>query len=88
MGVIRSSRLRWAGHVERSEERSLLRKIYREKPVGRRCVERSRKKWIEGIEEDIKQMDIREWRRRTQDRREWASIARQSLFLTFNGINK
>ncbi|KAJ4432776.1 hypothetical protein ANN_21415 [Periplaneta americana] len=81
MGVIRSARLRWAGHVERSEEESLLKKIYRGKPDGRRCVGRPRKKWIEGVEEDIKQMGIRAWRRKTQDRRKWASIGRQALFL-------
>ncbi|KAJ4428187.1 hypothetical protein ANN_24202 [Periplaneta americana] len=81
MGVIRSTRLRWASHVERSEKGSLLKKIYRGKSDGRRCVGRPRKKWIEGTEEDIKQMGIRAWRRKTQDRREWASIARQALFL-------
>lgn len=81
IGDIKGARLRWVGHVERSEEESLLQKIYKGKPGGRRCVGRPRKKWIENIEEDLKELGIRGWRRKTQDRREWASIVRQAQAL-------
>ena len=49
VGVIKSSRLRWAGHTERSEENSLLSRIYRGHPGGKRCVGRPRKKCIEDV---------------------------------------
>ncbi|PSN50167.1 hypothetical protein C0J52_11973 [Blattella germanica] len=48
-----SSRLRWAGHIERSEEITLLSRIYRGHPGGKRCVGRPRKKWIEDVIEDL-----------------------------------
>ena len=65
--MIKSSRLRWAGHIERSEENSLLSRIYRGHPGGKRCVGRPRKKWIEDVIEDLEEMGIRMWRRKAQD---------------------
>ena len=81
IGTIKSMRLRWAGHVERSEEGSLLQKIWRGKPGGRRCVGRPRRKWMENVEEDMRELGVRGWRRRTQERREWAKIVKQALAL-------
>lgn len=78
---IKSARLRWLGHIERSDERSLLSKLYKGHPGGRRCIGRPRKRWLEDIEEDIREMGIRTWRRRAQDRGEWATIVRQALVL-------
>ena len=40
MNEINSGRLRWAGHVERSMEGSLPKKIYTGKPGGRRRIGR------------------------------------------------
>ena len=42
---------------------------------------RPRKKWMEDVEEDIKMMGIRCWRRRVQDREEWIPVVRQALAL-------
>ena len=81
LGEIKSSRLRWLGHVERSIESSVLHKIYKGKPGGRRCIGRPRKTWLTDVEEDLKDLGIRTWRRRVQDRNEWASLARQALVL-------
>ena len=71
--------MRWLGHVERSQEDSLLKKINKGRPGGRRCIGRPRKIWIEAAEEDVKELGIRCWRRQTQDRKLWASIVRQTL---------
>ena len=69
------------GHIERREDSSLIKRIYRGKPGGKRCVGRPRKKWIEDVEEDIKMMGIRCWRRRAQYREEWIPVVRQALAL-------
>ena len=68
VGVIKSSRLRWAGHIERSEESTLLSRIYRDHPGGKRCVERPRKKWINDVIEDLEEMGVRMWKRIVQIR--------------------
>ena len=69
------------GHIERSEDSSLIKRIYRGKPDGKSCVGRPRKKCMEDVEEDIKMMGIRCWRRRAQDREEWIPVVRQALAL-------
>ena len=65
------------GHIERREDSSLIKRIYRGKPGGKSCVGRPRKKWMEDVEEDIKMMGIRCWRRRAQDREEWIPAVRE-----------
>ncbi|KAJ4433364.1 hypothetical protein ANN_15623 [Periplaneta americana] len=81
LGEIKSSRLKWLGHVERREENSLLHRIYRGNPGGRRCTGRPRKAWMKDVEEDMKELGIRTWRRRARDRNDWASLVRQALVL-------
>ncbi|PSN41730.1 hypothetical protein C0J52_07773 [Blattella germanica] len=73
------SRLRWAGHIERSEESILLSRIYRGHPGRKKRVVRPRKKWIEDVIEDLGEMGVRMWRRKAQDRETWARIVKQAL---------
>ncbi|PSN37622.1 hypothetical protein C0J52_27096 [Blattella germanica] len=72
-------RLRWAGHVERSEEGSLFQRIWRGKPGGRRCLGRPRRNWMENVEEDTRELVVRGWWRRTQEGRECAKIVKQGF---------
>ena len=51
IGEMKSSRLQWAGHIERRDEKSLIVKVLNGKPAGKRCIYRPRKK---RLEEDIK----------------------------------
>ena len=41
----------------------------------------AQEKWMEDVEDDIKMMGIRCWRRRAQDREEWIPDVRQALAL-------
>jgi hypothetical protein len=71
--VIKSRRLRWAGHVARMEER---RGAYRDlvgKPEGRRPVERPRPKWEDNIKMDLREVGwgYMGWIYMTQDRDRW-----------------
>jgi hypothetical protein len=76
--VIKSRRLRWAGHVARMGERRGAYRALLGKPEGRRLLERPRRRW-----EDIK-MDLREVGCRGVD---WIDLAqdrdrRQALVYT------
>jgi hypothetical protein len=53
--VIKSRRLRWAGHVARMEARRGAYRTLVGKPEGRRLLERPRRRW-----EDNNKMDLRE----------------------------
>ena len=43
--VIKSRRMRWAGHVARMEEGRGVRKVLVEKPEGKRPLGRPRRRW-------------------------------------------
>ena len=63
----------WLGHMEQREKGTLLNKISSRNIGGRRRKERMRKTGLEEVEEDLKGMGIRIWRRKIQDRSEWGN---------------
>jgi hypothetical protein len=67
-------RPRWLGHMERMSDDRSTKKLYSNKPEALRLVERPRKLWLDEVEQDLKQMGVRGWRRPAQNRDEWRSI--------------
>ena len=61
--VIKSRKLRWAGHVARMEERRSAFKILTVKPTGKRPLGRPRRRWEDNIRMDLKEIGIntRNW---------------------------
>jgi len=59
--VIKSRRMRWAGHVALMGER---RGLYRDlvgKPEGKRPLERLRRRWEDNIKMDLRMWDVEVW---------------------------
>jgi hypothetical protein len=54
--VIRSRRMRWAGHVLRMGDRRITYKVWRRKPEDKRPLERHRRKWRDGIKMDLQEI--------------------------------
>ena len=52
--VIKSRRLRWAGHVARMEEVRSVFKILTGKPTGKRPLGRPRRRWEDNIIMDLR----------------------------------
>ena len=75
---IKSRRLAWVGHVTRMDGGRMPRRILEWKPMGRKIRGRPRKRWIEGVEEDIQTMGIRGWRKLSKERAEWKKIAEKA----------
>jgi hypothetical protein len=47
--------------------------------AGRRRVGKPRKRWIDAVEEDAKElMGVRNWKRIAQDREEWRGLIREA----------
>ena len=68
--VIKSRRLRWAGHVARMEEGRSAFKILTGKPTGKRSFGRPRRRWKDNIRMDLEEIGInaRNWVDWAQDR--------------------
>jgi len=71
--VIKSRRMRWAGHVARmGEERGVYRVLVR-KPEGRRPLGRPRRRWVDNIRRDLQEVGCghMDWIGLAQDRDRW-----------------
>ena len=73
--VVKSRRMKWAGHVARMGERRGVHRVLVGKPEGKRPLGRPRRRW----EDNIK-MDLREaggggdWMELAQDRDRWRAL--------------
>ena len=56
--MIKSRRLRWAGHVARMEEGRSVFKILAGKPTGKRPFGRPRRRWEDNIRMDFEEIGI------------------------------
>jgi hypothetical protein len=77
---IKVKRLKWLGHVIRMDQELL--KIFESKPEGRRNVGRPRLRWQDDVENDLRVMRVKRWRKKTQNRKEWASVIKEAKVLT------
>ena len=74
--VIKSRRMRWAGHVARmGEERELYRVLVGE-PEGRRPLRRPRRRWVDNIRMDLPEVGCgyMDWIGLAQDRDRWWTL--------------
>ena len=76
MRVIKSRRIRWAGHVARmGEERGVCRVLVG-KPEGKRPLERPRRRWVDNIRMDLREVGCGyvDWIGLAQDRDSWRTL--------------
>ena len=71
--VIKSRRMRWAGHVARMEEGRGVHKVLVGKPEGKRPLRRPRRRWEDNIKMDLEEVGrgCGEWMELAQDRKRW-----------------
>lgn len=74
IGEIKSSRLRWLGHVERMGEDRAVRKAYLGQPSGRRPVGRPRYRWKDEVAKDLKELEVSDWSELAQNREDWRTL--------------
>jgi len=68
--VIKSRRMRWAGHVARMGEERRVYRVLLGKPEGRRPLGRPRLRWVDNIRMDLQEVGCRymDWIGLAQDR--------------------
>jgi hypothetical protein len=74
--VIKSRRLRWAGHVARMGERRGANRALLGKPEGSRPLERPRRRWEDNIKMDLREVGCGgvDWVDLAQDRDRWRAV--------------
>jgi hypothetical protein len=72
--AIKIRRLEWFGHVIGMNEARIVKKIFEEKLEGRRGRGRPRQRWIDDVEEDLRILGVKGWRREALGREEWTFI--------------
>ena len=74
--VIKSRRMRWAGHVaDMGDEKGVYRFLLG-KPEGRRQLGRSRRRWVDNIRTDLQELGCgyMDWIGLAQDRDRWRTL--------------
>ena len=71
--VVKSRRMRWAGHVAHMEEGRGVHKVLVGKPEGKRPLGRPRRRWEDNIKMDLQEvrMGCGDWMELAKDRDRW-----------------
>jgi len=67
IGFIKKQILNWLGHVERMAEENIVQKIKRWKPVSKRPITRHKTCWEDDVLEEIKSINISNWKKVAQN---------------------
>jgi len=81
--VIKSRRIRWAGHVECMGEGRGVYRVLVGKPDGRRPLGRPRRRWENNIRMDLREMGCGcvDWMELAQDRDRWRALVSTAMNL-------
>jgi hypothetical protein len=81
--IIKSRRMRWAGHVARMREKRDAYRLLVGKPEGKRPLGRPRRRWVDNIRIDLREVgwgDV-DWIGLAQDRNRWRALVNSVLNL-------
>jgi hypothetical protein len=81
--MIKSRRMRWAGHAALTWEKRNTYRILVGKPEGKRTLERPRRRWVDNIKIDLREMgwDDMDWVDLSQDRNQWRALVNMVMNL-------
>jgi transcription termination factor 2 len=82
--IIKSRRMRWAGHVARmGEKKKNAYRILVGKPEGKRPLGRPRRRWVDSIKMDLREIgwDGVNWIDMAQERDQWRALVNTVLNL-------
>jgi hypothetical protein len=82
ISMIKKRRMRWAGHVARMGKMNAYR-ILVAKPEGKRPLGRPRRRWVNNIKMDLREIDWdgMDWIDLAQDRDQWRALVNTAMSL-------
>jgi hypothetical protein len=81
--IIKSPRLRWAGHVARMVEKRNAYRLLVGKPGGKRPLGRPRRRWVDNIRKNLGEVGrgVVDWIGLAKDRNKWRALVNSVLNL-------
>jgi hypothetical protein len=79
--MIKSMRMRWAGHVARMGEKRNAYRVMTRKPKKKRPLGRPRRRWVDNIKMDLSEIGWggMEWIDLAQDRDQWRALVNKEM---------
>jgi hypothetical protein len=79
--MIKSRRMKWAGHVARMYEKRNVHRIFVGKPGGRKPLERPRRRWVDNIKVDLREIrwGSMDWIDVAQDRDQCSALVNRVM---------
>lgn len=74
---IRVQRLRWLGQVQRLEEQRVTKIAMTRRPIGSKKRGRPRRRWQDSVLQDLKEINVVDWRSAAMDKRGWKGTIRR-----------
>jgi len=75
---IKAQRIKWLGRIQRMDQARPARKLLDWKPMGSRPIGRTRQRWQEDVMEDLKNLEVKNWKEVTKDRRTLRELAEKA----------
>jgi len=75
---IKAQRVKWLGHIQRTDQTRPTRQLLYWKPMGNRPVGKPRQRWQEDVMEDLKKLKVKNWKKAAKDRRTWRDLAEKA----------
>jgi hypothetical protein len=84
INVVKTSRLRYAGHMIRRPEDLLQKAIFIADPQGTRRQGRPRSRWVDGVSSESRGLRAPVWTNRAKDREKWRDLSHQIFQIRYH----
>jgi hypothetical protein len=78
VNYIQVERLAWAGHLVGLNNDKTLKKIFNTAPDGVRGVGRPKLRWEDDIDQDMRILEVKNWKKVALARHEWAKLLKKA----------
>jgi hypothetical protein len=75
---IKVKRVAWAGHLVRMNSDRTIKKIFNTKSDGVRSAGRPKLRWEGGVDQDIRILGVKNWKKVALNRDEWAKLLKKA----------
>ena len=77
VNYIKWERLALAGHLVRVNCVRTIKRIFNTKPDGGRSVGRPKLRWEDGVDQDMRILEVKNWKKVALNRDEWAKLLKK-----------